>query len=284
MANVYGYTKDPRSQAAPDGSTVDLIASDKKFEMLSDFLKLQGGSGDIDLSPYCVAMNQYQLSSCCGNATCESLEMLANIVSGVVTGRAPILSRLFTYAMARTIEGTLNVDNGTHVRTCFETLRLMGVCLETYWPYVAAQVNVSPSILAQMQAVGHKINSFYRITSTGTQRLTDIQTALYGMHPVVIGTDVGSEFESANASTGPLGPPALGTIKGGHALVVVGYVGGNYIIKNSWGTGWGNNGFCTFSPDYLTWADTDDLWVPTLAPVFPATGGIAATLSRGPGR
>ncbi len=34
-----------------------------------------------------------------------------------------------------------------------------------------------------------------------------------------------------------------------HAIVVVGYdAAGNYIIKNSWGPGWGNNGFAKIDP------------------------------------
>ncbi len=266
MANVYGRKPDPRFRVEPDGSTTDLVALDKKFETLSTALNFQLGSGDADLSPYCVAMDQYQLSSCCGNATCEGLEILENIRDGI--GSATILSRLFTYAMARTEEGTLSVDNGTHVRACFDTLTRFGVCTEQIWPYDMSKVNISPSILSQQQAVGHKVKGAYRITTDGDQRLTDIQTALYNKHPVVFGTDVGTEFEAAGPTTGPLGPPAFGTIKGGHALVVVGYIGGNYLIKNSWGTGWGNNGFCYFTPDYLTWIDTNDLWVPTLAPVF----------------
>jgi cathepsin L len=36
-----------------------------------------------------------------------------------------------------------------------------------------------------------------------------------------------------------------------HAVVIVGYdENGNYIIKNSWGTGWGENGFATISKDF----------------------------------
>ena len=35
-----------------------------------------------------------------------------------------------------------------------------------------------------------------------------------------------------------------------HAVVIVGYdISGNYIIKNSWGTGWGESGFGVISKD-----------------------------------
>ena len=41
-----------------------------------------------------------------------------------------------------------------------------------------------------------------------------------------------------------------GTPQQNHAILVVGYdVNGNYIIKNSWGTNWGNNGYITLSKD-----------------------------------
>jgi C1A family cysteine protease len=259
-----GWLKDPRFKVEPDGTTTDLLALDKKFETLVAARGLKVGTGVVDLSPYCVAMNQYTVGSCTGCATCESLEILENIS----TGSATVLSRLFTYAMARTIEGTLGSDEGSHVRTCFETLALMGVCTEVIWPYDMSQVCVSPSIVAQQQAVGHKIDAYYRITSTGDQRLTDVQTALYNKLPVVIGTDVGSNFQALSGSLGPLDVPSGSS--DGHALVIVGYdpTSNLYLVKNSWGTSWGLNGFCQFTADYLTWDSTDDLWVPTLAPVF----------------
>ena len=261
-----GWLKDPRFKVEPDGSTTDLLALDKKFETLVSARGLKLGTGDIDLSSYCVAMNQYTAGSCTGNATCESLEILENIA----TGNATLLSRLFTYAMGRTLDGTLDQDCGSHVRSCFESLSLMGVCTEDIWPYDLSQVTTPPSILAQQQAVGHKISAYYRITSSGDQRLVDVQTALYNKLPVVIGTNVGANFQAlANTnSLGPLDVPSGSSA--GHALVVVGYspTSNLYLIKNSWGTAWGLNGFCQFTADYLTWDSTDDLWVPTLAPVF----------------
>ncbi len=35
-------------------------------------------------------------------------------------------------------------------------------------------------------------------------------------------------------------------------------------IRNSWGTGWGVNGYCYMSPNYIKASITRDLWVPTL--------------------
>jgi len=41
-------------------------------------------------------------------------------------------------------------------------------------------------------------------------------------------------------------------VDGGHAVCVVGYTKqGTFIVRNSWGDGWGDNGFAFASPGYL---------------------------------
>lgn len=45
-------------------------------------------------------------------------------------------------------------------------------------------------------------------------------------------------------------PFATAVARVNHAVVVIGYdESGNYIIKNSWGTSWGENGYATISKD-----------------------------------
>ena len=39
---------------------------------------------------------------------------------------------------------------------------------------------------------------------------------------------------------------------GGHAVSIVGYTPTHFIIRNSWGTGWGHKGFAYASDDYTT--------------------------------
>ena len=114
------------------------------------------------------------------------------------------------------------------------------------------------------EATRHRIHSYYRIKSDGPERLQDILAALSANHPVVFGTAVEQDFLSP---TGPdlVGPPQGATI-GGHAMIIVGYNASRnaFLVKNSWGDRWRTGGYVLFSPDYLTWAKTWDLWVPTL--------------------
>ena len=273
MARVYGYLRDPLTRPGPGGSETDLLASDRKIK---DLLPLLASSpGDVDLSKYCIAMDQYDLSSCVGNGTAESLEMLENIAHEGIPGYQPTpLSRLFIYALARIEDGDHDAhgdptrDAGTHIRSAFDVIGRFGVCTEALWPYQDALVLKSPSFLAQRQALGHKIHAAYRVDSTGDQRVNDIVAALQAKHPVVFGTNVTPAFEALKDGT-PIGQPGSNDqILGGHCMVIVGYLNGNFLIKNSWGTEWAMNGLCFMRPDYITWDQTTDLWVPTIGTDF----------------
>jgi C1A family cysteine protease len=263
MSNLFGYRPDPRHDK--DGN--DLVARD--FDVKSLLTKVpQLSSGDVDLRPYCTSTSQKSLSACAGNATADAIEIqttIAEYIRAAAEGRAPKttpeLARLFVYALARTLHGELAKDDGTYIRSCFEVLSRFGICTEADWPYNESKVFVSPSMLAQRKATGRKIHGYYRIKSTGSDRLTEIISALRSHHPVVFGTLVDAAFKAEN---GPkvVGPPTGATI-GGHAMIVVGYIGGLFLVKNSWGTGWREGGFVFMKPEYLTWDETCDIWVPT---------------------
>ncbi|GAB1530388.1 MULTISPECIES: C1 family peptidase [Brevibacillus] len=66
-------------------------------------------------------------------------------------------------------------------------------------------------------------------------------------YPSIIGVRIYPTFDNPN-SDGSISMPSAGqTSRGGHAVVVVGYddtkFGGSFIIRNSWGTGWGLSGY-----------------------------------------
>lgn len=201
--------------------------------------------------------DQLQLSSCVANATCDALEQ-------VLEGPVVQLSRLFVYWNARRRRGDECNDAGTFVRDAFWTLGKLGVPKEDYWPYDPPEVNVRPTLKAYEQAYEHKVGGYYAIQGTGATRLAQMERAIRSGLPVVFGTDVGDEFENYDGKS-VLEFPAVP--KGGHAMVVTGFLAGKkgnktWRVRNSWGKSFGDQGYCLMSSDYMTNAATSDLWVP----------------------
>jgi C1A family cysteine protease len=247
--NVVGmYRKDPNQ--GQDFSSV-----------LAPRLKVGSVNGDVDLRPFCTSTNQYSLSACAGNSTADAVEILDRI-----DGKPSIeLSRLFVYAKARELHQELNKDRGTYISTCFEVLSRFGICSEAAWPYLTEKVHVTPSIKALREATGHKIHSYYRIGTGGHERVDAVITALRAKHPVVFGTLIPTWFGEWRGTSVINHPKDDGPTAGGHAMILVGWDSGKsaFIVKNSWGRAWGDDGFWYMSPEYLAWENTWDLWVPT---------------------
>ena len=265
MDTPTGYIQDEETRTEDDGSITDLIAKDHDFNELHSKLGAVKATGDVDLSAYCTPSNQFNSSSCVGNATADSVEIL-----NAIAGYNPVqLSRLFVYAMARIRSGDkdLDKDSGTFIRTAFDCLARFGVCDEYLWPFDTSKIGDKPSTKAQRQAVGHRIHSYYRIKAKGDDRLQLIIDALHADHPVVFGTLITRDFQGISDRT-PFDCPDKADSIGGHAMICVGYVGGSFVIKNSWGKNWGSKGFCLITPEYMSWANTWDLWVPTLGVEF----------------
>jgi len=207
--------------------------------------------------------DQGGLSSCVANATNMSLQILMNIENGSYK----TLSRLMSYWNARLVTGDTDKDQGTFIHLCFGELMTLGVCEETAWPYMEAEVNSQPPLLAYKEGNDNTINAFYEITSTDAQRLSDVELAIRANHPVVFGTEVGQELENYDGNPNTVFDPPT-TSLGGHAITIVGVrtnAAGQkeFMIRNSWGENWGLNGCVWFSAEYITYAGTDDLFVPT---------------------
>lgn len=238
--------------------------------------------GDVDLSRYATESDQRSLSSCAGNATADSIEIISAVEEeerAKLQQRSPNpptpVSRLFVYSMARALmddngdgRGDLDRDEGTYIRLCFDVLSRFGVCDESIWPYDESKVFVAPSVKAMRQAVGHRIHSYYRITETGNSRLETVRAALRANHPVVFGTLIDRDFSDPFGSELVRTPADERYTVGGHAMIIVGCIGKNFKVKNSWGSDWRREGYCLFTPEYVTWKNTWDLWVPTMGTNF----------------
>jgi C1A family cysteine protease len=79
------------------------------------------------------------------------------------------------------------------------------------------------------------------------------KAALAGGSPVLVGLSVDATWDAATNTAGELKDFQPATTRGGHAVCAVGHRrDGAIIIRNSWGTGWGDKGFAYASPEYIS--------------------------------
>jgi C1A family cysteine protease len=202
--------------------------------------------------------DQGQLGSCTGNA----------IAGAVQFGRRKqkqkpdfVPSRLFIYYNERVIEGSVNTDNGAQIRDGIKSVVKQGACSEKTWPYLITKFTVKPPNKAFHEGAKYQVTSYSRLT----QVLNQLKGCLASGFPFVFGFTVYDSFESQEvANTGVMPMPAPSEkVLGGHAVLAVGYdePSQRFIIRNSWGTGWGQKGYFTMPYAYITQSNyCDDFW------------------------
>jgi C1A family cysteine protease len=207
------------------------------------------------------AYNQGRIGSCTGNAIAGAFEF--ELRKQQLPDFTP--SRLFIYYNERTIENTVGSDSGAMIRDGIKSVATQGVCPETEWPYddtpadpasgafpAGSKAAQKPSKQCYADAAAHRATSYQRVSRV----LDQMKGCLASGYPFVFGFSVYASFESAEvARTGDAPLPAPHeTLLGGHAVLAVGYDDATqrFVVRNSWGPGWGRNGHFTLPYAYLT--------------------------------
>jgi C1A family cysteine protease len=220
---------------------------------------LQALPPKVDLRPQCPPIyDQGQLGSCTGNGIAGAIEFdqMKEKLKQVF-----VPSRLFIYYNERSMEGTVSSDSGAQIRDGIKSVAKQGVCDEKLWPYDIAKFADKPPAGCYQAAKQHAAVSYQRLV----QALAQMKGCLASGYPFVFGFTVYESFESpAVAKTGQVPMPAsTETVLGGHCVVAVGYDDAQqrFIIRNSWGTAWGMEGYCTMPYPYLGQNDlSSDFW------------------------
>jgi len=203
----------------------------------------------FDLRSQCPPVyDQGDLGSCTANAIAAALQF------DQIKEQQPqafIPSRLFIYYNERVIEGTVSSDSGAQIRDGIKSVATQGDCPETLWPYDITKFAVEPPPECYSQALKFTAVKYQRLTQTANQ----FKGCLASGYPFVFGFTVYDSFESPQvAKTGhaPMPSPS-DTMVGGHAVMAVGYDDSQnwFIVRNSWGPGWGMNGYFTLPYAYL---------------------------------
>lgn len=218
----------------------------------------------VDMRPQMPGVyDQGQLSSCTANAIGAAIEYALRHEKR----HEYVPSRLFIYYNERVIENSAASDCGAEIRDGIKSVISQGVCPESpypqraVWPYNEQAVFSRPPEECYRDARTDLVKGYARIG----QSVEQLEQCLAVGFPVIFGTTLYQSFESdLVAHTGVvLMPQSNEKSLGGHAMLMVGYLHNDrlWIVRNSWGKGWGRGGYCLFPYQYLTNPDlADDFW------------------------
>lgn len=205
-------------------------------------------------------------NSCTGHAVATMINtVIARDWRGRIVKSPARVSPYMLYRLARRYDEFSGEDDiGSSLRGALKGWHRHGVATVDRWPSLKPPEPDLDDPAFIRDANERPLGAYYRVNA---QRLDDLQSAISELHAVVasaavhdgwirpVAVDKGSE-KPLQVIAKPAHPSWLG----GHAFALVGYNEVGFLVQNSWGKGWGKDGFATLP--YEDWLDDAyDAWV-----------------------
>lgn len=233
-----------------------------KHELFKNSAPLYTG-GNIDLRPFSSPRHEQRTTdTCVAQSVIKALEIKRIQKHGHAKHVDLSVMDLYFGCRDKMNPRETNKDDGTYIYLACEVLKDFGVCRESMHPFKESNLYIPPPILATRESYLNRIKTAYKIQKGGWDRVDDVISNLEMGNPVVFGTAVGKNWVNySGTSDEPLRPTPWEERKGNHAVCIVGYVDGKFIIENSWGTWWGENGYGWLRPEVIEDDASKDFWV-----------------------
>jgi hypothetical protein len=218
--------------------------------------------------------DQLQYGACTANAVVGACELFKLRAGQFVPGKDD-LARFFNYWWSGVIDGSQGLDNGRQPRSAALAAMQYGLCLESTEPYVAQNVTTPPSAAAVAEAAQHKLTRFSSVPidkDNAWNTVANIKKAINDGVPVTMAFnvhrwvfDIHGPIDTHYLQPGAINPgDPRGDLVGRHEVVIVGYedtadgTGGRFVVRNSWNTDWGDQGY--WGMPYLYVRDAFEFW------------------------
>jgi len=218
--------------------------------------KSEGKNELVDLRPLnggFVIFNQGHLGSCTANALAAAYHFTLHKqnVENDAQFKDFTPSRLFIYYNERYVEGSVDKDAGAMIRDGIKVMEKMGVCPETVWKYDDGPdfFKKQPEKSCYEMAQKCIVKGYARVA----QDLEQMKLCIKHGYPFVFGFTVLTSFSQAAKDGTMVMPQKDDQVRGGHAVTAVGYddMKKVFIVRNSWGEGWGDKGYFYMPYEYI---------------------------------
>jgi hypothetical protein len=200
--------------------------------------------------------DQGATGSCVGQATADGLLRWHFVKKGLIK-QDELLSVRFIWMSAKETDEfrarpeTFIEEAGTSLKAALDIARKYGCVTDKLLPFKTGSLYSGSERTFYAMASRYRIVNYFNLTPILKDKLdTWKQWLASGNGPILTRLNVDKTWDEASKTKGKLEVFQPKTARGGHAICIVGYSSDGFIVRNSWGTGWGDKGFAYASVAY----------------------------------
>jgi len=198
--------------------------------------------------------NQESTGSCVGWASTDGITRYHMVKAGKIP-QPGLLSPRCTWMASKETDELINRPEtfiegaGTTLKAAMDILRKYGAVPETLLPFhIPNTMFLGSANTFFATAANRRLASYFNLG----KNLPNWRNWLAAHGPIMVGLNVDATWDNASATAGRLDTFQPATVRGGHAVCVVGYTADHrFILRNSWGTAWGDHGYAYATEGYI---------------------------------
>jgi hypothetical protein len=205
----------------------------------------------VDLRrPWHPISDQGETASCVGSAVADSCLRWHLVEAGQLAPDQKLSARYVWMSAKETDQreeypSTFLEYDGTSLKAGLDVVRKWGVPLEEELPWEGGLATIPPAEFNK-SARRRRIMAYYNLQQE-EDRIHEWRKWLHQSGPVLVLIAQDTNF---HVCTGDLTEFAADTVNGSHAAALVGYTPDHFLLRSSWGTDWGDEGYARLGLDY----------------------------------
>jgi len=202
--------------------------------------------------------DQGNTGACVGWATADSVLRWHFVKANRLPKDQPLSPRYVWMAAKETDPDissptTFIEEEGTYLKAALDIARKFGAVRDSILPFSSGKLYPDDAQTFYALAAQRKIASYFNLGSNQSNWRAWLATK----GPILTRLGVDATWDNATNTQGNMDVYQPNTVRGGHAVALVGYKPARFIVRNSWGTSWGDKGFGYASLAYAQAAFTE---------------------------